>query len=141
MVSNEAIRLRAVANIVVLGLGMYAYYEHITRLNPELILKVGFGEISENTVRDAATLICIAPPSYTQTCENQFTAVGSVFENRESDWVPSYDATLCRPATGDVYGFSVASPQVPSLFSLGSRYRNTVLLIVNVASFSGERRH
>lgn len=136
-VPNEALQLQEEAKIVVIGLGMYAVYSTIAAIGPDMALKLPLFDLSEDTIQDAATLICIAAPNawhVAVTGENEVIYSQDVSPVVE----PTFEMTYCRESDQTVYGFTVTSLQESATFTLGQRYMNTVLLIVNVASFDGE---
>ena len=105
-------------------------------------MKAGFGNFTVDTAKDAATLICTAIPFVSDApvmpnSENQLREI-------EEDDIPQQEqnmaATLCRETSETVYQFNVTTIQDSQTFILGNRFRFTALLIVNVASFSGEEK-
>ena len=133
----EVAEISKQAEIVTIGIGSFANQTYIDRLqpNPVLQMKAGFRNFTVDTAKDAATLICAAVPFVSDTTlvagnENELEEIGEQAQNMA--------ATHCRETSETVYPFNVTTIQDSLTFILGNRFRFTALLIVNVASFSGE---
>ena len=133
----EVAEISKQAEIVTIGIGSFANQTYIDRLqpNPVLQMKAGLRNFTVDTAKDAATLICAAVPFVSDTTlvagnENELEEIGEQAQNMA--------ATHCRETSETVYPFNVTTIQDSLTFILGNRFRFTALLIVNVASFSGE---
>ena len=140
----EVAEISKQAEIVTIGIGSYANQTYIDRLqrNPALQMKAGFRNFTVDTAKDAATLICAAVPFVS---DRTVVAGGeNLLEEIEDDDIPqqaqNMAATLCRETSETVYQFNVTTIQDSLTFILDNRFRFTALLIVNVASFSGEEK-
>ena len=138
----EVAEISKQAQIVTIGFGSYANQTYMDRLQPNSArqMKAGFRNFTLDTAKDAAALICTAVP---------FVSDGTVVPNSENlveeivdEDIPTQDqnmaATLCRETSETVYPFNVTTIRDSITFILGNRFRYTALLIVNVASFSGD---
>ena len=132
-VENIAKEVNSTARMVVIAIGPYASDEYINLLRPVDQLKTGYHNLTEDTVKDAARLICNAVPFVSDGpwVPDDFT------ENIVEPNGANMAATLCRESSQTVYPFNVTTIQDSQTFLLGSRFQYTVVLIVNVASFSG----
>ena len=125
-----------IARLVAIGIGQYAHDENMEMLQPSGMLKAGFTDFSEDTAKDAARLICAnIPPSSPETQEQVASEV--VRDDVPTPTNQNDAATFCRESSEDFYRFNVTTIQDSMTFTLGSRYRFTVVLVVNVATYDG----